>query len=203
MCSERRAAACAALALVGLWPGSALAHGLIPGANQFYVGLLHPLLAPAHVLALLTLGLALGRGGDSRRDPSVLTLILGLMAGALLSVPLGDPGTDAALLALAVGCALLTAGNRLGPRWLLAALAGAVGLAVGLGSGDPAFTPQQRWVTMGGSLVGAFVIAGHTGFWTEALTALRRLTHAVTAVRIGAAWLAAITLMLLGLTLRG
>jgi hydrogenase/urease accessory protein HupE len=159
MFSERRAAACAALALVGLWPGSALAHGLIPGANQFYVGLLHPLLAPAHVLALLTLGLALGRGGDSRRDPSVLTLILGLMAGALLSVPLGDPGTDAALLALAVGCALLTAGNRLGPRWVLAALAGAVGLAVGLGSGDPAFTPQQRWVTMGGSLVGALVLA--------------------------------------------
>ena len=203
MFSERRAAACAALALVGLWPGSALAHGLIPGANQFYVGLLHPLLAPAHLLALLTLGLALGRGGDSRRDPSVLTLIAGLVAGTLLSAPLGDPGTDAALLALAVGCALLTAGNRLGPRWLLAALAGAVGLAVGLGSGDPAFTPQQRWVTMGGSLVGALVIAGHTGFWTEALTALRRLTHAVTAVRIGAAWLAAITLMLFGLTLRG
>ena len=149
-------------------------------------------------------------GVTSRYSSSVMYSMhsskLNFTAGAmfsLLSVPLGDPGTDAALLALAVGCALLTAGNRLGPRWVLAALAGAVGLAVGLGSGDPAFTPQQRWVTMGGSLVGALVIAGHTGFWTEALTALRRLTHAVTAVRIGAAWLAAITLMLLGLTLRG
>ena len=46
-------------------PGTALAHGSIEGIGDFYSGILHPALVPAHLLVLLSLGLLLGQQGLS------------------------------------------------------------------------------------------------------------------------------------------
>ena len=42
---------------------AASAHGTIPGINQFYNGVMHPFLAPAHLLSLLALALLAGQQG--------------------------------------------------------------------------------------------------------------------------------------------
>lgn len=195
------AAGAAALLLLPLWPAAAWAHGSIPGANQFYIGFLHPLLAPAHLLALVALGLALGIGGEGRKAWTVQALAAGLVAGGLLSLPLGDPNTDALLFALAVLLSLLIAFQRLGPRGTLATLALLVGLAVGLGSGDPVFTTAQRFIAVGGSVVGALIVAGQVGFWVEMLVKHAPQQGARIGVRIVSAWLVAITTLLLAMTL--
>ena len=192
---QRRAALAGALALL---PLGALAHGAIPGATPFYVGLLHPLLAPAHVLMLLALGLYLGRVDEPRKAVAIWALALGLVLGGLLTLPLSDPDTDRGLLPLALTCAVLVAAGRTGPAGLVATVCALAGLLVGLGSGDPGFGPWQRFLTIGGSVVGALLITGQLAFWGELLGRQPRLAHG-TAIgqRILGGWLVAISLLML------
>lgn len=184
--------------LLALSPITALAHGAIPGATPFYVGLLHPLLAPAHVLALLALGLYLGRVDEPRKALAIWALGLGLVLGGLLTLPLADPDTDRGLLPVALVCAVLVAAGRTGPAGLVATVCGLIGLLVGLGSGDPGFAPWQRFLTIGGSVVGALLITGQLAFWGELLGRQPRLAHG-TAIgqRILGGWLVAISLLML------
>ena len=72
------------------------------------------------------------------------------------------------------------------------------GLLVGLGSGDPGFAPWQRFLTIGGSVVGALLITGQLAFWGELLGRQPRLAHG-TAIgqRILGGWLVAISLLML------
>jgi len=182
-------------------PAVAFAHGEIPGATPFYAGLLHPLLAPAHLLALLGLGLYLGRTDESHKDGAVTALAVALAVGGALSLPLGDPGTDRWLLALSLLAAALVAALRPAARALgsafSAALAAAVGLAVGLGSGDPAFTPWNRFLAIGGSAVGALLLVGQLGFWIDTLGRSGIARGVAIGVRIVAGWLVAISLLML------
>lgn len=188
----------AGLGLLALTTPSALAHGAIPGATPFYVGLLHPLLAPAHVLALLALGLYLGRADEARKAVAIWALALGLVLGGLLTLPLSDPDTDRGLLPVALACAVLVAAGRTGPVGLVATVCALIGLLVGLGSGDPGFAPWQRFLTIGGSVVGALLITGQLAFWGEVLGRQPRLAQG-TAIgqRILGGWLVAISLLML------
>lgn len=193
-----RAAQAGLIALAALSPMAALAHGAIPGATPFYVGLLHPLLAPAHVLTLLALGLYLGRVDEPRKAVAIWALALGLVLGGLLTLPAADPDTDRGLLPLALTCAVLVAAGRTGPAGLVAALCGLAGLMVGLGSGDPGFDPWQRFLTIGGSVVGALLITGQLAFWAELLGRQPRIAHgAAIGQRILGGWLVAISLLML------
>jgi len=45
-----------------------LAHAPFIGVDGFYGGLLHPLLVPAHAMALLALGLLIAGAAGSRKE---------------------------------------------------------------------------------------------------------------------------------------
>ena len=51
--------------LLLLAPGLAVAHSPMQGIGNFYGGILHPILVPSHLLALLSLGLLIGQSGVS------------------------------------------------------------------------------------------------------------------------------------------
>jgi hydrogenase/urease accessory protein HupE len=57
----------AVLAALLLATDPAHAHDVVAGVGGFYGGLLHPLLVPAHVLALTSLGLLIGQQTPRQR----------------------------------------------------------------------------------------------------------------------------------------
>lgn len=183
-------------------PLPALAHGSIPGANVFYNGFLHPFLAPAHAIGLAALALWVGGQGEARKGLLINALALGLLAGALLAGPWGDPNTDTALLVLALACSLMAAFQWTGPRWWLAGVTFAMGAAVALGSGDPAFSGMPRLTLLGGACIGAVILVGQIAFWVDELVARHRLRPALIAVRIVSSWMSAITLLLVALAVK-
>ena len=144
------------VALCALSQGAA-AHGSVQGLGNFFSGLAHPLLEPAHLICLIALGLLIGQRGLAATRPAAQSFIAGSVTGLVLA-GLGWPqDTDAPLLvaAAAVGLAVVTALPV--PRGVCALAASLIGLAIGLGSSPEGVSGSARVVMMIGTAVGVCV----------------------------------------------
>ena len=191
------------VSLLGMtMPEMAWAHGSVAGIGEFYNGILHPMLAPAHLLALLGLALWLGQGALQSQRSALLGLLVGLIAGALSAGVAGDPDTDAMLYLLAaIGAAGAAAGFKgLAPVRILLALL--LGLGVGLGSGAPSLSGVPRFAAFAGSVSGACLLLSVLAVGVEELVVRRQQVWALNACRILSAWIIAITLLLFAYTWR-
>jgi len=175
---------------------AAVAHSPIEGIGDFYGGILHPALVPAHLLALVSLGLLLGQLGlDAMRvgyAAFLPALIAGLVAaGAGVSIN----SLELWLLTGSLVCGLLVAVRVPLPGSLAAVLAGAVGLAVGLDSSPDIASATRAAASLAGSGLGACVCLIFIG----ALAELPRRDWQRVAVRVVASWGAASALLVLSL----
>lgn len=184
-----------------LLAGPAGAHGTLPGGGGFYAGAAHPFLAWEHLLALLAVGLLVGRWmGVAGRLPLVslaASLGLGLLLGAL---GYGAVSLSAVALALAtlggVGLALAAPLPRVVP-----ALAAAVGLVVGLDTGVPAPTSTgvvEVYAPYLGVVAGVFLIVLNAA----ALASVAVRPPFPIALRVAGSWIAAAALMVLAFEYR-
>jgi urease accessory protein len=187
------------LALLAL---PATAHGTLPGINQFYNGVLHPLLAPAHLLSLLALALMAGQQGLRPRPWEHIGLGLGMALGAMAAAAAGDPDTDrwlwCATLWVGAGVALA----RPQPRLLRALVGLVVGVCIGLGSADVALRGSPRIAALLGSCMGALILIAYAALAVEQL--LKRVTGLVPRIglRVLASWISACALLMLALSLK-
>lgn len=153
-----RRLACAAIA--ALPAGAAWAHGEIKGVGAFYSGVLHPYISPAHLIALIALGLLFGQRGVLPSRPAMGALVAALALGLWLSLKLpGLPEPDPLLLVLGTLFGLSVVLARPWPSWALVPLSALAGLAVGLGSAPDGMAPAQRSAALIGTLVGATLCA--------------------------------------------
>ncbi|KQP43115.1 HupE/UreJ family protein [Pseudorhodoferax sp. Leaf274] len=188
-----RLACAAAVALPG---GAAWAHGEIKGVGAFYSGVLHPYISPAHLIALVALGLLFGQRGVLASRQAMLALVAALVLGLWLGLrPLGLPEPDALLLALGTLIGLSVVLARAWPTWALVPLAALVGLAVGLGSAPDGMAPMQRHAALVGTLVGATLC---TACLAGIVNPLQQ-PWARVGVRVLASWLSASALLVLTL----
>jgi urease accessory protein len=196
----RRCAAALALAAAA---GSAAAHSPIPGIGNFYSGAAHPFISPAHLIALLALGLVVGQRGQRAggfgplRVPLIVltaTLVLGavLAAGAWF----GDPDTDRALLLLAALGALAVVAAWPAPLALVLLLAAAVALAVMLASAPSGVDASALRTSLVGTAVASLVVVAYAAVM---VAAAQRAWLAV-AVRVAGSWIAAAALLVLALS---
>lgn len=175
-------------------PAEAWAHSPVPGLGRFYSGMLHPVLAPAALIALVALGLLVGQNGLARSRLAVLAFLVALAAGGVVGSQWPGLNVDAALLGLGVlvaACAL-TAWQP--PATALLVLAGGTGVLAGLGLSDMAIG-AGRWVVLAGTWLGA-------AFLALGVAAVSELAHQAwhrIGVRVLASWLAASALLVLGL----
>ncbi|MDX1742208.1 MAG: HupE/UreJ family protein [Ruegeria sp.] len=175
------------------------AHSPVPGMEGFYVGLLHPFSTPPQ--ALLMLGLALVAGGF--KPARVRWLLASFLVASLggLMLAFGFEELDAIMFALAfVACsfaALCT--GKLFP--VAIAIVGAGAFLIGDASVPDQGPPQDRLFTMSGSMVGAnmgmFYLVGIL------LLIRERFTKAWVGIafRVAAAWIGAVSLLMLALGL--
>ncbi|MDW4498849.1 hypothetical protein R5H30_12710 [Sulfitobacter sp. D35] len=178
-------------------PAPACAHSAPPGLEGFYVGLVHPLSTPAQALLMLGLGFLVGGFPASKARAHLgvfsLALLVGVFAGGLLDrLELATYGAAVAACSLAA----LWPGRAMAPA---VALAAAGGLLIGMASIPDAGARMDRVLSMTGSVIGAslgllcllgsvrFVRDRYTQSWVDI------------AFRIAAAWLGAISLVMLAL----
>lgn len=187
------------LAGLGLVPTASWAHGSAAGLGSFSDGFLHPLLAPAHLAALIALALLVGRQGLRRPVHELQALVPGLIVGALAAGVLGDPAVDWALWLGSLLVALVIVADLRLPPWARCLAAGGIGVLLGIGSGDAALQGSGRWASLAGSAVAAVLVVADVGIAVEML--LRRWKGAVTQVglRVLASWLSATVVLMLAL----
>jgi urease accessory protein len=117
-------------------------------------GLLHPLLVPAHVLAIAALGLLIGQQGWGRGAPMayIIALLGGLGAISLAYVP---ARAEEGLLAATAIAGLLVALARPLPWMIGVLLAAAIGLSIALDSPPEAISLRDANLTLLGTGLGA------------------------------------------------
>ena len=187
----------AVAALLISFAAAAYAHSPIEGLSGFYTGLLHPILATAHLIAILSLGLLVGQHGGAHIRwalPSYLTaLALGLAAAGLGAA---GPAPSLLLMAAALGGALVALRPTLPPALSLV-LALLLGLAIGLDSAPESSTARERLAALVGSGVGA----GFVMLYVVGLTDYLRQPWQRLGVRILGSWICASAVMVLALSL--
>lgn len=138
---------------------AAAAHPVIQGASGFTGGMLHPLLVPAHVMAVLALALLLGQQPMHPRRAALIVYIAAVIAGlgviALAVVPIF---AGEALLALALLCGGLAALARPVPMPLGWLLAGGTGLALALDSPPETLSLTEANAALLGTALGAVIL---------------------------------------------
>lgn len=177
----------------------AQAHSPIEGLNDFYAGALHPFLAPAHLVVLLALGLAIGQHAQpalARAKPPLLALLLALPLGLATHRLAGDPDTDRALLGLAAALGLAVAAQWRAPAAALAVLTVAIALNVGWGSGPGGVGDRERVLALAGTAASVLLLVTYVAVIASHATrpALR------VATRVAGSWLAATALLVLALS---
>src|SRR5262245_45113971 len=164
----RQVLAAAVVAWV-LVAGEAEAHDVVAGVGGFSGGLLHPLLVPAHVLALVALGLAFGQKKERFR-PDLILFAVGLVIGIGLIVVAFAITTDVAVLAVAAAAGIATAVARPLPLWLSGPLAIFAGAAIAFDSVPHEISMLTTLLALLGTAVSATIIVGLFGEGARRLT---------------------------------
>lgn len=174
--------------LFALLASPAAAHGTLPGGDGFAAGFAHPFVAAEHLLALLALGILIGRQATRRPLPGLLAgLIAGFGAGLLA---LGTLQPLILLIGLVTGIVL--AANLQLSDFIVTGCALIVGLTVG------ADTDGLTMIAAAGTVTGVFAVVLNA--MAAAEFAAPRLNGIP--LRIAGSWVAAAALLILAFLLR-
>jgi urease accessory protein len=180
--------------LAGTCSGAS-AHSPVPGIGHFYAGMLHPLLVPAHLMAIIAMGLWLGQRWPGN-GPALLAVVLavpvGMAAGGLTAWPHGE----LALLGLTTAVCLAVAAARAMPLAVLAAVGAVLGAMLGVDSLPDGLRGRPLWLSLGGTWLA--VLLGMAVMVTLAEVATRPWQKV--AQRVLASWLAAAAVFVLALS---
>jgi hydrogenase/urease accessory protein HupE len=168
--------------------------------SGFVAGLLHPLVLPAHVLALLALGVLIGQQMAGRQIVSLAAFVIGLAAGlTAIAFAVGQTLAADVLLAVAFVSGAFAAMARPLPALAYALLAAIAGVALGLDSPPETVsiavaTAMLIGTGLGASLALAVIVAG-----TSYLFGVHEWIWARIGGRILGSWIAASAILVLAL----
>lgn len=168
--------------------------------DGFSAGMLHPVLAPHHLMALAALGLRSGQRGVADMTATMTGLVAGLAIGGLAGWWLAlDAPPFLAAVALAILFGTATVADAPSAR-LPALLSGlAAGAIVNIAQIFHATISGDGWPAIAGAALATLLVVFNIAF----LASLAARPVAKIAVRVAASWLTAIALMMAGLLLTG
>lgn len=185
-------------------PQIAHAHAPFPGIRGFYVGFLHPLTQPAHVLLLLALCLWLGVRVGVRPLHSLIALGCATALGLLMAFAMASAlPSQILILTLTAAVGLLIVSDWQAPAWLLPTLTAAGGWALALESiPDPGAFGDVAITTLG-ALAGIYYLVMYgTRLAGQAL--LRWPSRwMLLGFRVAGSWITAVCALMLAFALAG
>ena len=194
------------LTSVGLlaYPVSVYAHSPYPGVKGFYVGALHPLTTPAHILLIIAISLLLGTRLPESRFQCLLVLFfataLGLLIGFILA-PLLPTGL--LLLALLAVLGLILVFPRSLDNGIYSVLTGLTGFLLGVESIPEPGPVLDVMITTFGALVGIHYLIMYGAKGVELGWRRWQSQVAQIGVRVAGSWLTAIAALMLAFNLAG
>jgi hydrogenase/urease accessory protein HupE len=176
----------------------AAAHAVVEGLGSFQAGSLHPLLTPAHALALVALGLSVSQQQRSHRNALIMLFALSLLAavGGIAAAFAFTEGTNL-LLATSILTGLLTALARPFPFWIAGTLTVAVAVGIAFDSVPQEIHAQPTLLSLAGTILAAWFAV--TVIATGAAEPRREWTRI--GIRVLGSWTAASALLVLALRL--
>lgn len=140
-------------------PTIAQAHSPMAGIGEFYGGILHPILVPAHALALVLLALLAGQGGLAAVRRCHLSFLPALALGLVLAGMGINPASnlEPALLLISALAGLLIVLQWRPPLAVFYAAGAGVGLLLGLDSTPEDLAPGPAAAALLGTGLGAFL----------------------------------------------
>ena len=175
----------------------ALAHSPIKGIGNFYNGLLHPILVPAHLLLLMAIGLFFGQQG-----PKKIELILGIFAFATiagLTAAWFSNGAELETIVLILSAAigLLIAISPQVPLLWPSVIALLAGFFLGIDSAQDELSGKEKFLTLFGSGVAIYLLPLYPMVLADhfAKKAWQKI-----GIRIVGSWVAASLLLVLALS---
>ena len=164
----------------------------------FQGGLSNPLLVPAHVLALCSLGLLIGQQPTSWRLGLLATFAASLIVGiAVVVAAFVVRDLDLAVLVVAAGAGLAAAAAHRLTIIVAIPLALAAGTAIVLDSVPQDISMLRSFLTLVGTAVACLVVVAII----STLAALARQDWQRIGLRIAGSWIAASAIMVLALRL--
>ena len=140
--------------LLSVLSSSALAHSPVAGLNQFYNGLLHPLLVPTQLLVLLALGLLLGQQKPKAIRAAPLIIPAAAAVGLLMTLWIPTINVDVYLLAGATVAGLLVA-SKPSLRWHWCVIGGTLAVfVIGIDSSQAELSGTTWLLSAVGTLIG-------------------------------------------------
>jgi hydrogenase/urease accessory protein HupE len=162
--------------------------------SAFFSGLLHPLVIPAHLLALLALGLLIGQ--QRAMLPPSMAFATALAAGlTAIALAIGETAALDVLLAATALAGILLALAKPLPTFLSTALAAVTGIALGLDSPPEAISLTAANATLVGTWLSACLVLALVAAAGRSLT---RWWQCI-GMRIVGSWLAASAILVLAL----
>ena len=146
----------AAIVTVGLC-GPAHAHSPLPGVGEFYNGMLHPLLVPAHALAILGLALLFGQKAPNSSRLAMPAFAFALVMALALPPAIAAPLPQAVLLGLVLAAGLVVAFSVDLGAVLPGLVGAAAGILIGLDVGHNAAADGLSWLGLAGTATGAIL----------------------------------------------
>lgn len=137
--------------------GPAAAHSPFPGVGEFYNGMLHPLIVPAHLLAVLGLGLLFGQNAPKSSRYAMPAFAVALVSALAVPPTAAAPLPQAVLLGLVLAAGLLVALSLDLGAVLPGVVGAAAGALIGLDAGHNALVDRQSWLALAGMAVGAIL----------------------------------------------
>ncbi|MCB1670366.1 MAG: HupE/UreJ family protein [Gammaproteobacteria bacterium] len=185
-------------------PLLAQAHSPYPGVRGFYVGALHPLTTPSHVLLILAISILLGLRLTEGRMRCLATVFAATALGLVLAFVLASylPSSLFILLLTTLVGGLIIGPTSL-PGWSLVVLSGACGFLLALESIPDPGPFLDVLITVTGSLVGIHYLIMYGS---------RAVRHGLErwdsgplqiGIKVVGSWIAAIGLLMLAFTLAG
>jgi urease accessory protein len=183
-----------------LTPMSAHAHLVQTGFGTFYDGMVHLVLTPTDLLAVLGFGLLAGSCGAAASRGVLLALPGAWFIGGLVGV--SSPSVDSLPWATTLSfglVGLLVAMNAKLPRLWIVSFAGVAGLLHGYIDGATMAANVADWLSLTGVTTMVFILVT----LLAALVVSLRAYWARIAVRVAGSWIVAIGLLTLGWLVRG
>jgi urease accessory protein len=141
-----------------LLPGAALAHSPIKGLDNFYAGLLHPVFVPAHLLAVLALGIFFGQRGPKSVQTAIIAFLVATLLG-LAATGIAKPAdVELPLLLGAAVTGALVALDRQLPLPVCMVLAVVLGLMIGFDSAQPQLSGRAWLAALLGSAIAVYLL---------------------------------------------
>lgn len=177
---------------------TAWAHSPIQGIGNFYNGLLHPILVPAHLLLLIAVGLLLGQQGPKRVELALGGFATAIVVGLVMAWFSIGIGLETLVLALSAAVGLLVAiSPQMALPWCVV-IALLAGLFLGIDSAQEELSGKDKLVTLFGSGVAIYFLTLYPLALAEYFN---KKAWQKIGTRIMGSWIAASSLLVLALSI--